>query len=56
MIVPGGRGFVHNDCPGGGRGFAPFESCPGGMVLDEIDSSIMTKGFHLTLTVSSSCQ
>ena len=32
-----GEGFVHNDCP---EGVATFESCPGGMVLDEIDSCI----------------
>ena len=42
-----GRGLVQNDCPGG-RVFAPFESClgglsrggGGGMVLDEVDSCI----------------
>ena len=32
---------MHNDCPGG-RVFAPFKSCPGGvfrgMVLHEIDT------------------
>ena len=38
-FVPG-EGFVHSDCPGRGRVFAPFESCPGGMVLDEIDNCI----------------
>ena len=39
----GGRGFVHNDCPGG-RVFEPFESCPGslsfGMANDESDSCV----------------
>ena len=39
-----GRGFVHSDCPGGGRVFVPFKSCPaGGMVLDEIDTCISLK-------------
>ena len=31
--------FVHNDCPRG-RVFAPFKSCPGGVVLDEINTCI----------------
>ena len=42
-----GEGFcTHTDCPGG-RVFAPFKLCPGGlsprrgMVLDEIDTCIM---------------
>ena len=34
---------MQNDCPGG-RVFAPFKSCPGGlsrgMVMDEIDTCI----------------
>ena len=42
---PEGRAFVHSDCPGGGRVFASFESCPRGLsqrgvVLDDIDSCI----------------
>ena len=44
-FCPGGRGFVHNDCHGGGGGFLRpssrvLEVCPGGMVFDEIDSCI----------------
>ena len=34
-----GKGFVDNDCPRG-RIFAPFKSCPGGMVMDETDICI----------------
>ena len=30
LFCPEGRVFVHNDCPRGGGGFAPFKSCPGG--------------------------
>ena len=41
MIVPGG----------GGRGFALFKSCPGGMVMDEIDTCIKgTLGLQLSHT------
>ena len=40
LILSCGRVFVLGDCPRG-RVFAPFESCPGRMVLDEIDSCIM---------------
>ena len=39
LYCPEGRVFVQNDCPGG-RVFAPFKSCPGGMVMDEIDTCI----------------
>ena len=28
LFCPEGRVFVHNDSPGRGRVFAPFESCP----------------------------
>ena len=31
---------MHNDCPVE-RNFAPFKSCPGGMVLDEVDTCII---------------
>ena len=41
LFCPEGRGFVHNDCLGG-RVFAPSSRvpgvCPGGMVLNEIDT------------------
>ena len=30
---------MHNNCPRG-EGFAPFKSCPGGMVMDKIDTCI----------------
>ena len=39
LFCPEGRVFVHSDCPGRGA-FALFKSCPGGMVLDEIDTCI----------------
>ena len=54
LFCPEGRVFVHNDCPGGGRVFAPFKSCPEGMVLDEIDTSISTFAisYHMTLKLS----
>ena len=46
LFCPEGRVFVHNDCLGG-RGVAPFKSCfggcPGGMVLDEIDTCIIAE-------------
>ena len=29
LLCPEGRVFVHNDCPGGGRVFVHFKSCPG---------------------------
>ena len=35
LFCPEGRVFVHNDCPGGGRVFAPFKSCPGGLSQGE---------------------
>ena len=42
-FVPEGRVFVHNDCPGGGY-LLPSSHvpgvCPGGMVMDEIDTCI----------------
>ena len=44
--------------PREGRVFAPFKSCPGGMVMDEIDTCIITKpktytmkAYHKTLSV-----
>ena len=40
LFCPEGRAFVHHDCSGG-RVSAPFKLCPGGMVLDEIDTCIM---------------
>ena len=39
LFCPEGRVFVDNDCHMG-RVFAPFKSCPGEMVLDEIDTCI----------------
>ena len=51
MFCPEGRVFVHNDCPGG-RVFAAFKSCPGGLslggggggvVMDEIDTCIKSQ-------------
>ena len=45
--VPRG-GFLYTMIVLGGRVFAPFKSCPGvcpgGMVLDEIDTCITTSG------------
>ena len=44
LFFPEGRVFVHNDCSGR-MVFAPFKSCPGvcpgGMVMNEIDTCIM---------------
>ena len=44
LFCPEGSVFVHNNCPGG-RIFAPFNSCPGGLsqgekAIDEIDICI----------------
>ena len=43
LFCPKGRVFVHNDCPGG-RVLLPSSRipgvCPGGMVMDEIDTCI----------------
>ena len=38
-IVPRG-GFLYRMIVQGGKVFAPFKSCPGGMVMDEIDTCI----------------
>ena len=38
-FVPRG-GLLYTMVVSGGRAFAPFESCLGGMVLDEIDRCI----------------
>ena len=43
LLTPGGRVFVHNDCPGGGF-LLPSSHVQGGMVLDEIDTCITSPG------------
>ena len=42
---------MHSDCPGG-TVFAPFKLCPGGMVLDEIDTCITGQKFNVQIKPS----